>query len=128
MKRLLVCLLLALPACADETLVKYGGAGKWRVTELNGQSYAARAVLVLEAGGKLYGQAACNRFFGQQTAPYPWFETGPIGTTRMACPELDQEQMFLNALSRANQAEVSGDTLVLSNGDDVEIVLIRVPE
>ncbi|MEQ6249065.1 META domain-containing protein [Sulfitobacter sp. HNIBRBA3233] len=108
---------LALIACqGDETVRAYGGADRvWTLKELNGSTFGARATLTFPEPGEIGGEAPCNRFFGAMEAPYPWFETGAIGSTRMACPDIEAENAYLAALDAATLAEVSGDTLILSN-------------
>lgn len=115
---------LALAGCKkDETLSGYGAAeATWELAELDGAPFQARATLTFPEEGKLAGQAPCNRYFADQMAPYPWFKSGPIGATRMACPEMDAEQVFFDSLGAMTLSEVSGDTLILSNDDGREMV------
>lgn len=108
---------LTLTACsADESIAAYGASGKvWTLVELDGAPFAATATLTFPEPGQIAGRAPCNQFFGSQTAPYPWFETGPLGSTMMACPDLAAESQYLTALSEMTLSEVSGPTLILSN-------------
>ena len=53
------------------------------------------------------------------------FEIGPIGATRMACPELDAEAAFFAALRRVARAEVAGDVLILSDPGGFRMVFAR---
>lgn len=123
MKRVLFGL-LALAACGpDETITGYtGGAGIYTLTELNGTAFTANATLDLSVTGEVSGQAPCNSFAGQQTAPYPWFAVDALRVTRRACPDLASETAFLQALERMTIAEVLGTTLILSNTDGEEMV------
>jgi heat shock protein HslJ len=126
MKALITCALLvaSLAACReDETVRAFGGADQvWALTELNGASFPATATLTFPKAGEIVGQGPCNRYFGAMTAPYPWFDIGPIGSTRMACPDLVVETTFLAALEAATLSEVAGNTLILSNTDGLEMV------
>ena len=101
--------LLALANCrGDETVAGYGGGDTtWRLLELDGEAFKPRATLQLGAKGEISGEAPCNRYFGTQTAPYPWFKAEKIGATRRACPELEAETAFLDALSAMTLSEVS---------------------
>ncbi|MEW9918435.1 META domain-containing protein [Marimonas sp. MJW-29] len=112
---------LMLAACfGDETLYSYGAAGKtWRLVELRDAPFTSGATLTFPEPGRISGQAPCNLFNATQEAPYPWFATGPIAATRMACPDLEDERAFLDALAAASLSEVLGDTLILSNDDGV---------
>ena len=116
--------LLALANCrGDETVAAYGGSDvTWRLVELDGEAFKPRATLRLEAKGEITGEAPCNRYFGTQTAPYPWFAAEKIGATRRACPELDAETAFLAALSEMTLSEVLAGTLILSNDAGREMV------
>ncbi len=123
MKRLCL-LILCLAACrGDETLFSYGAANHvWTLEKLNGQPYEATATLTFPEPGILNGSAPCNGYSGQQTAPYPWFEARALAVTKRACPQLDAETRFLEALTAMTLSEVSGGILVLSNDAGDEMV------
>lgn len=114
----------SLAACrADETVRAYGGADRvWTLKLLNGANFPARATLTFPKTGEIAGEGPCNRYFGAMKVSYPWFEAGPIGSTRMACSEMAAETAFLAALEAATLSEVAGDTLMLSNTDGLEMV------
>lgn len=126
MKGLIAMAIVAssLVACrANETVRAYGGADRvWTLKLLNGANFPARATLTFPKEGEIAGQGPCNRYFGAMKAPYPWFEAGRIGSTRMACPEMAAETAFLSALATATLSEIAGDTLILSNVDGLEMV------
>jgi heat shock protein HslJ len=109
--------LFLLAGCVgDESVANYGASGKiWVLNEINGAPFNARATLVFDDGGNLSGQAPCNSFSTEQTAPYPWFGIGPVRATKRACPELADEAAFFAALQSMTLSEVSGPVLVLSN-------------
>lgn len=111
-------------ACqADETVASYGAADReWTLVELNGAAFTARATLTFGEDGRISGQAPCNRYSGTNTVPYPWFKTGPVAATKMACPDLGAESAFFTALDGMTQSEVLEDTLVLRNEDGAEMV------
>lgn len=119
-----LALLLSLSACReDETVRAYGGADRiWELKELNGAPFPATATLTFPKEDEIAGNGPCNHYFGAMQAPYPWFEAGPIGSTRRACPDLAAETTFLNALEAATLSEVAGDILILSNTDGLEMV------
>lgn len=120
----LAILLVALAACRkDETVRAYGGGDRtWTLKILNDAPFPATATLTFPKTGEIAGQGPCNRYFGAMTVPYPWFEAGPIGSTRMACPDLKVETVFLEALQAATLSEVLGDVMILSNTDGLEMV------
>ncbi len=121
--------LLTLANCrGDESVARYGGANTdWQLMELDGAPFDARATLRLGEDGEISGEAPCNRYFGTQTAPYPWFKAEKIGATRRACLELDRETTYLTALSEMTLSEVTGDTLILSNDAGREMVFKAAP-
>jgi heat shock protein HslJ len=118
---LLLLASLVLSACyGDETVRAYGAADKvWTLIELRDTRFTATATLSFIEKGRIAGKAPCNNFNASQDAPYPWFNVGPIASTRMACPEMAAEHAFFEALSEATVSEVLGDTLILSNDDGV---------
>lgn len=117
-------LLLALAGCLrDETVAGYGGADHvWHLIELDGAPFTARATLGFPAKGRIAGQAPCNSYETDMTAPYPWFETGSITATEIACPDLMAEERYLAALADMSLAEISGPLLLLSNDQGQELL------
>ena len=117
-------LLASLTACrSDEAVRAYGGADRiWTLKLLNGAPFPARATLTFPKQGEIAGEGPCNRYFGAMSAPYPAFDAGPIGSTRMACPEMPAETAFLAALEAATLSQAGDETLVLSNADGLEMV------
>jgi heat shock protein HslJ len=118
MKRLFTILAgsLILTACADETLTAYGAEGQeFVLVDMNGQPFAASATISFPEPGRGDGQGPCNYYFGAQTAPYPWFSIDGVGSTLMACEQLDLEIAYFDMLQAMSISEVSGDTLILSN-------------
>ncbi len=115
---------LSIAACrGDETVAAYGGADQnWHLLEIDGAPFNARATVTFPEPGKIAGQAPCNTYSGAMTAPYPWFETGPLAATRMACDDLAAENRFFEALGEMTQSEVSGGAMILRNENDREMV------
>lgn len=110
--------ILGLNGCVsgDETLTGYGAADRiWVLQSMDGKIFPATATIAFPEEGRITGDAPCNAYFGQQTAPYPWFEVKNIGSTKRACPELSMESEFFKALSEMAISEVSTTTLILSN-------------
>jgi heat shock protein HslJ len=124
MKYLIALAVLLAAACqADETVTAYtDGTRVFTLQSIDGIPFGATATIDLSEAGKITGQAPCNRYFAAQSAPYPWFMAGPIGSTRMACPDLVSETTFFTALELMTLAEVVGDTLILSNDTKSEMV------
>lgn len=115
---------IVLAADSDQTLRAYAGPeSTWTLVEMNGAPVSVTATLRFPEAGVISGKAPCNRYNTALTVPYPWFETGPIAATRMACPDLQSEAAYFGALEAATLAEVrDGHTLILSNETDVLLV------
>ncbi|MDW4500522.1 META domain-containing protein [Sulfitobacter sp. D35] len=114
----LISLFLPVAACygGDETAHSYGGADRiWTLAEIDGAAFSARATLVFPGDGQVAGESPCNSYSGTNTAPYPWFELGPVRSTRRACPELEAESRFFAALEAMRLVEIQSDTMILSN-------------
>ena len=121
-------LLLALVACSDETISGYADPeAVYTLTEIDGETYTANATITFPEEGTVRGEAPCNSWFASQSAPYPWIELGPIGATRRACPDLDAELAYFNALGSMTLAEVQGPVLILSNDAGREMVFRAAP-
>lgn len=63
------------------------------------------------------GNAGCNRYSGtyEQTTPEQ-LHFGRLLSTKMACPNLDTETRFMQALGQTAYFRISGDTLRLYAG------------
>lgn len=121
--------LCAMSACADERLSGYADrAAIYVLTEMDGAPVAGRITIGFPESGQIAGQGPCNSYSGSQTAPYPWFEAGPIRTTRRACPALTQEAAYLTALTQMELAEVLGGVLILSNSAGRQLVYRTEPD
>jgi heat shock protein HslJ len=94
----------------------------WTLKELANSPFPATATLTFPKAGEVAGAGPCNRYFGAMTATYPAFTAGPIGSTRIACPELAAEAAFLDALQSATTSQVTEDTLLLTNPAGLRMV------
>ena len=124
MKYLWIIAALTLMACQeDETISGYLDRSlEFKLVELDGRAFAAQATIQFPAQGEVIGQGPCNSFAGGNTAPLPWFNLGPVRSTRMACPELKAEQRYFAALAEMTQIETLGATVILRNEAGREMV------
>ncbi len=69
--------------------------------------------------GAIGGSTGCNNYTGAYEASGGSMTIGPLATTLMACitPLQGQETAYLALLAQVDRYDVSGDELVLSNGD-----------
>lgn len=125
---ILLCSLF-LTACTqpkqDETISGYVSPhAVWILQTLNGTAVGPEVTLSFPEKGRIFGNAPCNSYSGQQTAPLPWFNVAGVLSTKKACPDLALEGKYFRALEAATMAEVLGDTLLLS-GENVSLVFLR---
>ncbi len=93
----------------------------WLAEDIDGRGVIDKlqSTLRFETTEQVSGMAGCNRFFGSVTIESDAIAFGPLGATRMACPEaiMDQEDRFLKALGNAKRFETR-DGLLFFFGDD----------
>lgn len=108
----------------DETCETMGRAvlegNRWELVELRGRAVVTRegvASPYLELNAtksSAYGFGGCNRFFGSYEATEETLKLSSMGATRMACPEvMDQEQELFRALDATTRYEIHGSELLL---------------
>jgi len=82
---------------------------EWVLEDLAGSGVvnSVRATLSFPEADRVAGKGSCNRFFGQAQIAGTSIKLGPLGSTRMACPEavMNQETKYLNALQAAERYE-----------------------
>jgi heat shock protein HslJ len=66
-----------------------------------------QATLTFPEAGKTAGKGSCNRFFGPAAISGSAVKLGPLGSTRMACPEavMNQQKKYLDVLHAAERFE-----------------------
>ncbi len=126
MMRISLILLSILTACfKDETVSgQTGDTGAWVLKTINGTPIISRVTIAFPKEGTITGQAPCNRYFGKQTAPLPWFEVKELGATKMACPQLDLEVQYFNLLQEMTTVEVVQDMLILRSDTGKSMVFV----
>ena len=82
---------------------------EWLLEDLGGAGVIdnIQATLSFPEAGKAAGSGSCNRFFGPAEITGSAIKLGPLGSTRMACPEavMNQEKKYLDALEAAERFE-----------------------
>jgi heat shock protein HslJ len=82
---------------------------EWLLEDLGGAGVMdnIQATLTFPEAGKIAGNGSCNRFFGPAKISGSAIKLGPLGSTRMACPEavMNQETKYLDALKAAERFE-----------------------
>jgi heat shock protein HslJ len=118
------------PSSASNTLTGI----TWRVVELSGHPVATslhgdRPFILFDAAKRhAAGYAGCNRFFGGFELDGSALTFGPMGATKMACPDLEEglETEFFKVLDATRRWEIVDGVLRLLNGDAVLARLEKV--
>jgi len=99
-----VALILAATISASASQL---AGSEWRPTEIDNIEVPADSEMFVrfDSDDKVIGHGGCNRFFGSYKIAGDRIEIGPLGATRMACPEpiMEREVRFLQALGNARQ-------------------------
>jgi heat shock protein HslJ len=90
---------------------------EWLLKDLGGSEVIdnVQATLAFGEAGKVSGNGSYNRFFGSAKINGIAIELGPLGPTRMACPEavMNQEAKYMGALQAADRFEWKAPYLLL---------------
>jgi len=106
---------------------------EWVLADLAGTPAlpGGKATLSFAEGGRVAGNASCNRFTGSVTISGDALKMGPLATTRMACmdPEVSkQEDTYLKALDAATRyAYQEPDLLIYAEGFEKPLRFTRTP-
>ncbi|MGH8223095.1 MAG: META domain-containing protein [Woeseiaceae bacterium] len=102
----------------------------WRPVTVDGEAVPGNSTLLLrfERDGRLNGHGGCNGFFGTYKLGASGIEIGPLGATKMSCPEplMSLERRFFDVLERTRRLLVEGDRLVLRDAEDGELAVFVV--
>ena len=105
---------------------------EWLLEDLGGSGVIdnIQATLVFPEAGKIAGFGSCNRFFGPVEIHGDAMKIGPLGSTRMACPEavMSQETKYLAALQAAERFEWTEPYLLIHcKGPENPLRFTRMP-
>ena len=100
---------------------------EWRLVEMQGAPFEGTATLVFPEQDRVAGQAPCNRFMGKAEWSPEATTFGPLAATMMACPDLDQERVVLEALETVTALVIEADSLILTLGDGSRMVYTSAP-
>ncbi len=92
----------------------------WKVVELNGNKITVDTssskephIILKTDGNRLTGHSGCNSFFGGFTLnPGNRITFSPIGSTQMACPNMETESQLFQVLGTVDNYTINGDTLL----------------
>ena len=108
---------------------------QWRPVYLGAEAVPNDAGIHVEfaVDGGINGNGGCNSFFGSLEKTDSGLSVGPLGSTRMACPDpvMQREDAFLAALQQTTHLEVTGDRLTCLDDDRkllIELVAVTVTD
>jgi len=100
---------------------------RWRPTHIGEMRLQPGSQMVLEFDSEqsIVGHAGCNRFFGEYKLIDGALVIGPLGSTRMACPEPENsfELSFLGALQSARSLSLAEKRLTMR--DEKGVIVAR---
>lgn len=100
---------------------------QWNLTELNGQPLnlegggEAPYLIFFPETGRIAGSGGCNRIMGAYNLEGNQLKIGPIASTMMACPNLDQETVFLRTLEAHGKWHFFKHTLHLADNQGTTV-------
>ena len=90
---------------------------KWRAVLIGDEAIPANSGIYIrfEVDGSIEGNAGCNGFFGSLEQRDSGVGVGPLGTTRMACPDpiMSREMSFIDAVQKTASFQSTSDSLSL---------------
>jgi putative lipoprotein len=99
---------IALVMLQGRSMISVGGGGaeltgiNWRPVSVGDKEIAEDSgmFVLFEVDGSIKGHGGCNGFFGSLEKAGSGIGVGPLGATRMACPEevMDRETAFMEAV------------------------------
>lgn len=95
---------------------------RWQLTALGDETLDAtreqQPYLTLDGDGNVHGNAGCNGLNGSYEQKGESLSFGPLATTRKACPDMEGEQAFLQALKAVSGFRIDGELLTLFDDDN----------
>lgn len=122
----LVAVPLMLAACQSgagqpAAAASVGLAQDWRLIGFSEGALPPRVTMDLRMPGRAAGQGPCNRWFGELAGTFPEFRLPMVASTEMACPDLDAEAAFHEALGRVTTAALVDGQLWLTGPEGLRL-------
>lgn len=108
---------------------------QWRLTELMGKQVDQEGgvsrlpwMRFEMEGGRVYGFAGCNRFFGTfELTAENRIRFSQMAVTKMACPDMNVETEFLKVMETADSYHLHDQEMVLLRARMVPLAKFRAP-
>lgn len=120
-------------SCSSKKATIADMKGEWDIVSLNGKAVEASVAEQPFIGfdtkeGRIYGKSGCNRILGQldMTAAPGVISFAQMGSTRMACPNMDLENNVLQTLSGVTGYKKTGkDSFTFYNADNEAVAVVK---
>lgn len=127
---LLGALLASFVPAAAQADTGLAGSG-WKLVSINGTDVLEGSSITLEFGadGSLSGSGGCNGYGGSFTIDGDSFSVSGVMSTLMACADdavTAQEAAYFAALQAATGYSVSGEELIISDAEGMQLVFSRL--
>ena len=102
---------------------------EWHLVQIGGRdvAYEADTFNITLEGGRLSGVGACNRLMGDyMLAPKSGLSFDNLASTRMMCPNMEDETAFCLILDGTTHYDIDYDTLMLMQDGVIKAVLKAV--
>ncbi len=105
---------------------------QWQLIQLGGETVSPEkdkfTLTLLAEGNRLTGVGACNRLTGiYKTDDKRTLKLGPIASTMMACPGMEREHAFTQALEATTHYDMDGPMLLLLSNGELKAVFQAKP-
>ena len=110
----------ATPIVDDETIVD----AYWMLLSLEGEKVPVPKdnrmayIRLQERENDIIGYTGCNKISGKYKLTEPALQFSKLTSTKMSCPQIETENMLLDALSRTTNFKKSGSILTLYTGSN----------
>ena len=116
-----------LGACHSVSDVNISPVGQnWLLEDIQGAGVIdlAQTTLSFEEDGRVNGNGACNRYFGEVDLAEANVTFGPMGSTKMLCPEaiMKQEDRFFKALGNVSSFNADQNYLLLMDREGKQLL------
>lgn len=118
---------IALVMLQGRSMISVGGGGaeltgiSWQPVSVGDEEIAEDSGLfvLFEVDGSIKGHGGCNGFFGSLEKAGSGIAVGPLGATRMACPEeiMDREVAFMEAVQNTRDFQSGSGRMSLIDVD-----------
>lgn len=105
---------------------------EWQLVQLDGKPVKPEegkfTLTLLAEGNRFAGVGACNRLMGKYEATEKGaLKIGPVASTMMACPGMEQEDAFTKMLEATTHYDMDGPMLLLLSDGELKAVFQAKP-